>query len=79
MQFQHRTSFAALLLAILAAVCSSIPAQAHFNHFQPRVIHILEKADGVSIYVRVPWPLEILPLDWRGIDAGGEVLFESRL
>lgn len=68
-----------LALAVLTVISSSFAAQAHFNHFQPRVIHIVEKGDGVHVYIRVPLPLELLPKDWRGVDAGNEIAYSQKV
>lgn len=74
-----RTLFSTVLAATLAVVCWVSTAQAHFIYFQPWVIHIVETVDGVGVIIRVPLPLEVLPSDWRGMDAGDEVLYARKI
>ncbi|WP_052737544.1 HupE/UreJ family protein [Grimontia sp. AD028] len=53
-------------------------AYAHFTHFEPRVIHISEKQDGLQILLRMPLPLLMLDKNWRGMDSLQSVPFTYR-
>lgn len=53
-------------------------AKAHFNHFEPRIIHIAEDAGDLFIYLRMPLPLLLLPDDWKGGDTTQDIPFTTK-
>ena len=53
-------------------------ACAHFNHFQPRVVHIAQEGRDIDIFVRIPLPLLLLPENWKGMSKGQDILFTTK-
>jgi len=62
-----------LLLGMMAGL-----AQAHFTHFEPRIIHLSAQQGGVQLLLRMPLPLLLLNEDWQGADSGQAVPFTRR-
>ncbi|MEH6649889.1 MAG: HupE/UreJ family protein [Motiliproteus sp.] len=53
-------------------------AQAHFTHFEPRIIHVSPQQGGVQLLLRMPLPLLLLDEDWQGGDSGQAIPFTQR-
>ncbi|MEH6471124.1 MAG: HupE/UreJ family protein [Halopseudomonas sp.] len=64
-----------LSLLIWAAAAQ---VQAHFTHFEPRIIHVSPQQGGVQLLLRMPLPLLLLDEDWQGGDSGQAVPFTQR-
>lgn len=64
-----------LSLLIWAAAAQ---AQAHFTHFEPRIIHVSAQQGGVQLLLRMPLPLLLLDEDWQGGDSAQAVPFTRR-
>lgn len=73
------SGIAILFFAVLLFISNQITAaKAHFNHFEPRIIHIAEEAGDLYFYLRMPLPLLLLPNDWKGGDTTQDIPFATK-
>lgn len=68
----------ALFLILISSLLSSA-ANAHFSHFEPRIIHLYEENRDTIILMRMPFPLVLLDDSWKGMDGEQEILFTQRV
>ncbi|MFW1677062.1 HupE/UreJ family protein [Pontibacter sp. JAM-7] len=54
-------------------------AQAHFTHFEPRILHIYQDQQDVMVLMRMPLPLVLLDDSWGGIDANSSVEYTRQI
>lgn len=56
-----------LLILTLCGLTLPHRADAHFSYSDPRIVHVSETdSGGMTILVRMPAPLALLPADWQG-------------
>ena len=68
----------ALFLILISSLLSSA-ANAHFSHFEPRIIHLYEANQDTIILMRMPLPLVLLDDSWKGMDSEQEIPFTLRV
>ncbi|WP_299199453.1 HupE/UreJ family protein [uncultured Amphritea sp.] len=68
----------ALFLTLTSSLLSS-GANAHFSHFEPRIIHLYEENRDTIILMRMPFPLVLLDDSWKGIDSEQKIPFTLRV
>ncbi|WP_372598753.1 HupE/UreJ family protein [Amphritea sp.] len=72
-----KTTFALFLILINSLLSSE--ANAHFSHFEPRIIHLYEEDQDTVILMRMPLPLVLLDDSWKGIDSKQDIPFTQRV
>ena len=68
----------ALFLILISSLLSSA-ANAHFSHFEPRIIHLYQENRDTIILMRMPLPLVLLDDSWKGMDSEQEIPFTLRV
>jgi hypothetical protein len=53
-------------------------AQAHFTHFEPRIIHLYQDNQDTIALMRMPLPLVLLDNTWQGIDSNQDLPFTEQ-
>ncbi|WP_067869161.1 HupE/UreJ family protein [Neptuniibacter marinus] len=65
------------IFALFTLLFCSI-AQAHFTHFEPRIIHLYQDNQDTIALMRMPLPLVLLDNTWQGIDSNQDLPFTEK-
>lgn len=65
-----------IFAAFVLLFCST--AQAHFTHFEPRIIHLYQDNQDTVALMRMPLPLILLDNTWQGIDSNQDLPFTEK-
>ncbi|WP_428036895.1 HupE/UreJ family protein [Amphritea sp.] len=70
-----------ILTLFFPTICAlfSAAANAHFTHFEPRIIHLYQEHQDTVILLRMPLPLVLLDNSWQGIKSQQAIPFTHRV